>query len=103
MYVLTKHNKKLAEWMEPQNLRGTIGDVEKIVENNKVYKRRTAEMAVGRPGHYFGRDVVLEGAMPIAAFIAAPAQFGGDQDWWKDDATFQEYMKRHPAYNWLKE
>jgi hypothetical protein len=86
--------------MEPHNLRGVVDDLDQIMEQNKTYKKIMAEKAVGRPGHYYGRDVIIEGAMPMAAFIAAPAQFGGDQNWWKNDRTFQGYMKTHPGYSW---
>lgn len=101
MYVVTKHNAKIAEWSEARNFRGIIDDLDAIVEQNKAYRRVMAEQAVGRPGHYYGRDVVIEGALPAAMFVAAAAEYGGDPDWYTDDAKFQDYMKRHPEYSWL--
>lgn len=102
MYIVEKHNVKSAEWLETRNMRGIIDDVERIVENNEIYKKVMYEKDIGRPGHYWGRDVVIEGAMPMAMFIAASQEFGADPDWWQDDRKFQDYMKRHPEFNWLK-
>jgi hypothetical protein len=101
MYVVTNHNTQIAEWTEARNLRGTISDLETIIENNEIYRRFLAEKDSGRPGHYYGRDVVLEGSMPMAGFLVAALEFGGDEDWYKDDAKFQDFMKRHPEYDWL--
>lgn len=101
MYLVTNHNSKIAEWSEVQNLRGFIDDLDPIVRHNQVYRKYLAERDSGRPGHYYGRDVVIEGAMPAAAFFLAPLEFGGDEDWFKDDAKFQSYMARHPNYDWF--
>jgi len=101
MYLVTKHNTKIAEWSEERHLRGTIDDLGQIIKNNEVYRDYIASKDTGKPGHYYGRDVMLEGSMPAAAFILAEQEFGGDPDWFKDDRKFQDFMKRHPAYNWL--
>ena len=92
---------KIAELTEARHLRGIVDDVDIIVEQNKLYKQVMAEKAIGRPGHYYGRDIVLEGSLPIAAFIAAAQEFDGDAEWWRDDAKFQKYMKTHSEYSWL--
>lgn len=101
MYVVTNHNVKLAEWSEARHIRGFIDDLEPIIENNARYRDIMSIKDAGRPGHYYGRDVVLEGAMPISMFLLASQEFGGDDDWFKDDAKFQSFMQRHPEYSWL--
>jgi hypothetical protein len=85
-----------------ENFIGVIDDIERIAENNRIYKRVMAEKKVGRPGHYYGRDIVIEGSMPVALFIAAAQEFGADPDWWKDDRKFDDYMTRHPEWDWRK-
>lgn len=90
-----------SEQMDPHMLRGAVDDLEQIVAKNDIMRQRIAEKDVGKPGHYFGRDMMIEGNMPMAAFMLAPYEFGGDQNWWRDDTKFQAYMKRHPAYSYL--
>lgn len=102
MYILTNHNAKIAEWTSAQNLRGLVADLDAIIETNKRAKQVMEEKDSGRPGHYYGRDIVIEGEMPVAVFHAAALEFDGDADWWKDDTKFQSFMVRHPEYNWLK-
>ena len=102
MYVITPHNNIIDDVTQERNLRGYIDDLEPIIEQNARAKRIMEDKDRGRPGHYWGRDLVIEGSVPMAAFHLAPFEFDGDPDWWKDDARFQEYMKRHPSYNWLK-
>ena len=99
--VVHKCEREMSEMLEPRNLRGTIDDLEDIIADNEIYRAIMDEKAVGKPGHYYGKDMVIEGAMPMAAFMLTPLEFGGDQDWWKDDRKFQDYMKRNPAYSWL--
>jgi hypothetical protein len=90
------------EALESRNLREQIPDIDKVIEQNQRAKRIIFEQNVGRPGPYYGRDVVIEGAVPVAKFYAAQLEFGGDIDWWKDDRKFQAYMRRNPECNWLK-
>lgn len=101
MYIVENHNKKLGEMLAPENLVGVIDDLPQIMRNNQVYREVMDAKKVGRPGHYYGRDAVIEGAMPIAAFIMAEHEFGGDPHWYQDDKKFQDFMKRNPGYSWL--
>jgi hypothetical protein len=101
MYFVTNHNRKIAEWTAPGELEGLIDDLEPQLERNMLARKIMAEKDSGRPGHYYGRSMVIEGEIPAAAFAVAAAEFGGDPDWWKDDAKFQDYLKRHPDYSWL--
>jgi hypothetical protein len=102
MYVTIGHDRKISEWLEPQNLQGgPLKDLDIIMKQNEVYRQVMARKDSGRPGHYYGRDVVIEGAVPIAAFLAAAIAYGGDQKWWRDDKKFQDFMKSHPGYSWL--
>lgn len=82
-------------------MRGFIDDLEPIIENNDRYRDIMAVKDSGRPGHYYGRDVVLEGSMPMSLFLLACQEFGGDEKWFEDDRKFQAFMKRHPEYDWL--
>lgn len=91
---------QVAELTEARHLRGVIDDIDLIVAQNAVYRKVMAEKAAGRPGHYYGRDIVMEGAIPMGAFIVAAQEFDSDPDWWKEDSKFQAYMKRHPEYSW---
>lgn len=101
MYVVENHNKQIAEALAPENLRGTIDDLPQIMRNNEVYREVMDAKDAGRPGHYWGRDMVIEGAMPMAAFLMTKHEFGGDEDWYRDDRKFQDFMKRNPGYSWL--
>ena len=87
---------------EARNLRGIVDNIEQTVERNKAAQEFMETGNAGRPGHYYGRDVVIEGAVPEVAFYTAPNEFAGDIDWFKDDRKFQQYMRDHPEYNWLK-
>jgi hypothetical protein len=40
--------------------------------------------------------------MPFAAFLMVPLEYGDDQDWFKDDRLFEDFMKRRPIYDWRK-
>lgn len=118
MYILTSHandpDQEHVQWspglsttsaremLDGSDIRHVINDYDQIARNNQVYKQVMAEKAIGRPGHYYGRDVVLEGSMPVALFIAAAQEFGADPDWWKDDKKFDNYMLRHPEWDWRK-
>jgi len=90
------------EALEARNLRGAISDIEGTVEENKVWQQIIEDRDSGKPGHYYNRDCMLEGQMPMAAFLLTPLEYGDNPDWWRDDKTFQGYMSRHPEYNWLK-
>ena len=101
MYTVTKHAERIAEWSQAEALRPFISDLDPILERNAMGRRIMAEKAVGRPGHYYGRSIVIEGEIPAAAFAVAAAEFDNDPDWWKSDTKFQAYLKRHPEYSWL--
>ncbi len=101
MYFVNKHNAKIAEWSDPSQLRGLISDLDPIMQKNELARQIMADKDSGRPGHYYGRNMVIEGEVPAAAFAIAAEEFGGDPDWWKDDDKFQAYMRRHPGYSWL--
>lgn len=92
---------KIIEMTEARHLRGVIDDVEQIAERNARVRKALAEKDSGRPGHYYGKDIVLEGSIPMAAFVVAAQEFDGDPEWWRDDAKFQKYMQNHPEWNWL--
>lgn len=100
-HLVFNNQEQVHEMLEPTNLRGFIGDIGQIAEQNARMKQIIEEKDAGQPGHYYGRDVMLEGAMPIAHFMLAPMEYGGDTDWYKDDRKFQDFMKRRPVYNWL--
>ncbi len=104
MYVIAANdlNAPFAETLEARNLRGAIDDLGLIVDNNLKMKQLIEEKDAGKPGHYYGRDMMIEGSMPMAAFLMAKFEYGGDDDWYKDDRKFQDYMKRNPIYNWLR-
>ena len=89
------------EVLEPGNLRGVL-NIEQTAEENKVYKRHLDDKDAGKPGHYWGRDIMIEGAMPMAAFLMTPLEYGDDQDWFKDDKKFEDFMRRRPIYDWRK-
>ena len=103
MYVVVAKDRNLvaAEALEARNLRGLVDDVEAIVEGNQKLKQVIEEKDRGKPGHYYGRDMMLEARMPMVSFLLVPYEFGGDKDWFKDDRKFQEYMKRNPEYSLL--
>jgi monomeric isocitrate dehydrogenase len=100
-YKTTRSDSTLAEWMNDADMREVLPDMAAIEAQNAVYRDIMVEKDRGRPGHYFGRDVVIEAQMPAAMLHAAALEFGGDPDWWKDDAKFQDYMKRHPSFSLL--
>src|SRR6266446_486732 len=87
------------EVLAPENLRGIVDDIEDIAEMNQRWKRIAEENDSGRPGHYWGKDVMLEGQMPMAAFLLAPLEYGDNVDWWRDDKLFNDFMNRNPIYN----
>jgi hypothetical protein len=89
--------ESVREMLDPRGLPG----IEQVVQQNLVMKQIIEEVDSGKPGHYHGRDIMLEGAMPAAHFFLAPLEYGGDTDWWRDDAKFQDMMKRNSIYNWL--
>ena len=101
MYTVTKHSEKIAEWSQADALHPFIDDMDEQMERNALARKIMAEKDSGRPGHYYGRSIVIEGEIPAAAFAVAPAEFGGDPDWWKSDTKFQAFMKKHPEYSWL--
>jgi hypothetical protein len=102
MFIVTKNLQKVtAEVSEPQTLRHIVDDITPILERNQVTKEFIAEKDSGRPGHYWKRDIMLEGCMPAAAFHMAALEFDGDPDWYTDDKKFQDYMKRHPRYSYF--
>jgi hypothetical protein len=89
------------EMLEPGNLRGVL-DIEHTAEENQTYKRHLDAKDSGKPGHYWGRDIMIEGQMPMAAFLMVPLEYGDDQYWFKDDRLFEDFMKRRPIYDWRK-
>lgn len=101
MYVVNSYNKDF-DVLEARNLRGQVDDLDQIIDRNLFYKQAIDEKDSGKPGHYYGRDAMIEGSMPMAAFLLVPHEFGGDTEWYKDDKKFQDYMKRNPIYNWLR-
>lgn len=101
MYFIEKHRDKIAEWSQPENLRGFISNLDAQMDRNSIARKIMAEKDSGRPGHYYGRNIVIEGEIPAAAFAVAPNEFDGDTEWWKDNIKFEAYMRRHPSYSWL--
>jgi hypothetical protein len=89
------------EVLEPGNLRGLL-NIEHTAEENQTYKRHLDAKDSGKPGHYWGRDIMIEGQMPMAAFLMTPLEYGDDTDWFKDDKKFEDFMKRRPIYDWRK-
>lgn len=100
--VISKHNREVAEWQESDEFVQAVSDYLPIVAQNQVYKRIMAEKKVGRPGHYYGRDMIIEGAMPLAKFAMVPQEYGGNMDWWRDDKLFDDYMSRNKQWDWRK-
>jgi hypothetical protein len=101
MIFTTKRDRDVAEWTEARHLRGIVDDLEPLIEKVEVTKGFILDKDSGRPGHYWGRDIMIEGQLPAAAFHLAALEFGGDPDWYQDDAKFQAYMKRHPEYSYF--
>lgn len=101
MYVVYENDRAASEVLEPRNMRGVIGDLEAIIEFNAKARDIMTEKDRGRPGHYYGRDIVIEGSVPVALHHAAAIEYGGDPDWWKDDRLFADFMKRNPMFSWL--
>jgi len=89
------------ELLEPQNLRGAVESMDRLMEQNKLHQEIVETVDSGKPGHYWGRDIMLEGAMPFAHFMVAALEYGGDPNWFKDDKNFQDFLKRNPGYSWL--
>lgn len=119
MYIITEHKRdpatightmwkpglsteKARELGRSENFVGVIDDLETIVEHNQIYKQVMREKNVGKPGYYWGRDVVIEGSMPMALFVAAAQEFDQDPDWFMSDAKFDSYMSRHPEFDWRR-
>lgn len=98
-FKTTQSDATLAGWMNDADMREVLPDMTAIEEENARYRKIMAAKAVGRPGHYYGRDIVIEAQMPVAMMHAAALEFGGDPDWWKDDRKFQDYLKRHPSFS----
>jgi len=93
----------MREWLAPQNLRAAMGDhLDQLAEKNDTMRQIIAEKDVGKPGHYWERDIMIEGEMPLAVFMLTHLEFKGDPDWYKDDGKFQEFMKRNPIYSYLR-
>src|SRR3972149_1034909 len=101
-FIISKGSKPCDDVMSPQTLRGFVSDVDRIMEKNQSAKQIMEEKDSGRPGHYYGRDVVLEGAVPLAVHLMAAREFGDDISWFQDDRKFQDFMVRHPEYSYLR-
>lgn len=93
---------EMREWLDPSNLREALPGLDASIERNRLMKKIVAEKDSGKPGHYYGRDIMIEGEVPLAVFLAAALEFDGDPDWFKDDKKFQDYMSRHrETYSWF--
>jgi hypothetical protein len=118
MYIVGKHPEPLVhdvdlmpeikmdsqiarEMLEPGNLRGIV-DIEHTAEENQTYKRHLDDKDSGKPGHYWNRDIMIEGQMPVAAFLMTPLEYGDNELWYKDDKQFDDFMSRRPIYDWRK-
>lgn len=101
MYIITKGDKPFDDVMGAEALRGFVDDIEPIMERNKMAKAIMEEKDRGRPGHYYGRDVVIEASVPLAVGLMAAREFGDDPLWYRDDNKFQDFMRRHSEYSWL--
>ena len=95
-------SEEVREALEPRNLRGVVDDIDQIMEQNQQYKERMEALDSGRPGHYWGKDIVIEAAMPLASFLVTHLEYDGDPDWYQDDRKFQDFLKRNPGYSWLR-
>ena len=100
------YSKSWAEALDTINFKpgealgGSISDLQPILDNNAIYRDVLASKNSGRPGFYYGRDVVIEGSLPTSLFILAAEEFGGDDEWYRDDKKFDSFMKRHPEWDW---
>ncbi len=100
------YSKSWAEALDEQHfqpggaLGGAISDLNQIISNNEIYRDVLASKNSGRPGFYYGRDVVIEGSMPMTIFLLGCEEYGGDDEWYRDDKKFNDFMKRHPRWDW---
>lgn len=101
MYVITKGEKPFDALMDGELTRNDP-DTRAIAVGNQLAKQIMEEKDSGRPGHYYGRDIVIEGQMPASLFLMAAREFEDDPTWYTDDKKFQDFMARHPKWNWLK-
>jgi hypothetical protein len=102
MYVIVPHSRLINDAFKAENLRGVVDNIDTIVESNKICREIVKQRDRGKPGHYWGRDIMLEGAIPEVVFYLTPAEYDNDPTWWKDDKKFQDFMRRHPEYSWLE-
>lgn len=100
------YSKDWAEASQPEHFRpgealeGADSEMFGVIEQNKRYRQYIAELDRGKPGHYYGREVMFEGSIPTVAFYMAAEEFGGDENWYQNDQQFEDYMKRHPYWDW---